>query len=173
MKPWTVGAAAAFLFIAQPVCAQQSRPAALELGVVAGIINQPYASVGVVAAPWAIRVSGGGRPRDVNCYGLQLNVGRVLRDEENATHTLGVMWAHFRNACSNRSAYAKTHNRQIGGQYAGVVYDFQVKGFFIEVGTAFGASNPALSDLGLSGPLTHVSGQIGYVYRFGQKTRER
>ena len=168
MKPWTVGVAAAFLFIAQPVCAQESRPVALELGGVAGIINQPYASVGVVAAPWAIRVSSGGQPELVNCYGLQLNVGRVLRDAGNAKHTIGAMWGDFRYACWYQTPYTATRNRQIGGQYAGVAYDFQVKGFFIEVGPAFGAKNPVLSELG-GGPLTHVYGQIGYVHRFGKK----
>ena len=151
MKRWTLGVAAAILFIAKPAGAQQSRAVAFEVGAVMGIIAQPYASVGVVAAPWSVRVSGGGAlPCD--CSGLQLNVGRVLRDEGNAKHTVGVVWARFRSLTN--------------GQYFGVAYDFQVKGFFIEAGPAFGAKNPVASG---GGPLTHVYGQIGYVHRFGKK----
>ena len=160
MKRWTLGVAAAILFIAKPAGAQQSRPVAFEVGAVMGIIAQPYASVGVVAAPWSVRVSGGGAlPCD--CSGLQLNVGRVLRDEGNAKHTVGVVWGRFRDA--QYQPYRPTN-----GQYFGVAYDFQVKGFFIEVAPAFGAKNPVASDLG-GGPLTHVYGQIGYVHRFGKK----
>ena len=169
MKAWTVGVAATLLFIAKPICAQESRPVAFEVGGVMGIMG-PYASVGVVVAPWTIRVSGGGQTELANCYGLQLNVGRVLRDEGNAKHTLGAMWGGFRNACWwYPTPYTATRNRQVGGQYAGLAYDFQAKGFFIEVGTAFGAKNPVLAG---SGPLDHVYGQIGYVHRFGKKYEE-
>ena len=168
MKPWTVAVAAALLFAAKPVCAQPSRPVTFEAGVVMGIIAQPYATVGVVVAPWTIRISGGGQPDRVDCSGLQLNVGRALRDEGNAKHTVGVMWARFQNRCWNES-YTPTRNRQYSGQYAGFAYDFQVKGFFLETGTAFGAKNPVAESFGGSGPLAHVYGQIGYVYRFGQR----
>ena len=95
MKSWIVGAAAVVLFVATPVFAQESRPVAVEAGVVMGIV-QPYASLGVVAGPWSVRASGGaGR----GCNGQQLNVGRVLRDEDNAKHTIGAVWARFHNGC--------------------------------------------------------------------------
>ena len=158
MKPWMVGVAAAFLFMAKSVCAQESRPVAFEVGVVQGIIPTPYASVGVVAGPWSIRLSGGASGDGRN--GQQLNVGRVLRDEDNATHTVGVVWARVRNAYQ----YGWYGNRSISGEYFGLAYDFQVKGFFIEVGPAFGMKNPWFNGT----PLTQVYGQMGYVYRFGK-----
>ena len=171
LKPWTVGVVAASLFIAKPVCAQQSRRVGVEAGVVMGIIAEPYATVGIVAAPWSIRVSGGGQPELVNCYGLQANVGRVLRDEGNTKHTVGAVWAGFRNACWKHTPYTAARNQQIG-QYFGAAYDFQVKGFFVEVGPAFGAKNPSFDLPGDSGPLAHWYGQVGYVYRFGKKYEE-
>lgn len=160
MKPWTVGVAAAILFIAKSVCAQESRPVAFEVGVVQGILPTPYASVGVVAGPWSVRVSGGASGDGRN--GQQLNVGRVVRqvDEGNAKHTVGVVWARVHNAYQ----YGFWGNRSISGQYFGLAYDFQVKGFFIEAGPAFGMKNPWSPGT----PLTHVYGQIGYVYRFGK-----
>jgi hypothetical protein len=160
MKPWIVGVAAIVLFVARPLSAQESRPVAVEAGVVMGIV-QPYASVGVVAGPWSVRASGGaGR----GCNGQQLNLGRVLRDEGNAKHTIGVVWARFYNGCF----YGEHNVHTITGRYAGLAYDFQAKGFFLEFGPAFGARNPVGAAFG-SGPLTHVYGQIGYVYRFGKK----
>jgi hypothetical protein len=163
MKRLIVGLGAALLCVAQPLFAQESRPAApvaFEAGVVLGVV-QPNILVGVVAGPWSVRASGGAAR---GCNGQQLNAGRVLRDQDNAKHTIGVVWARFHNGC-----YYGEHNpRTITGQYVGLAYDFQVRGFFLEFGPAFGARNPVGVIFG-SGPLDHVYGQIGYVYRFGKK----
>ena len=169
MRPWVSGIAAAILLVASPARAQESRPFGLEAGVVMGIIGVPYPTVGVVAAPWSVRVSGGRGP-GLNCRGLQVNVGRVLREEGNAKHTVGAIWADFRNGCWT-DAYASSRNRESGGRYLGLAYDFQVKGFFIEAGPAFGARNP-VSSVSSGGLLNHVYGQIGYVHRFGKKYRD-
>jgi hypothetical protein len=160
MKPVMDGLAIALLLVSGAVDAQESRPLALEAGMVIGVV-QLYASLGVVAGPWSVRVSGGaGR----GCNGQQLNVGRVLRDEDNAKHTIGIMWARFHNGCF----YGEHHPRTITGRYVGLAYTFQVRGFFLEFGPGFGAKNPVGVVFG-SGPLTHVYGQLGYVYRFGKK----
>lgn len=159
MKLWNVAMTAAILLMAASANAQ-SRPVAFEVGVVQGIIFRPYVSVGMVAAPWSVRVSGAAYSED--CSGLQLNAGRVIRDSGNAKHTLGVMFARFRNGCW----YGQPALHQIDGQYFGVVYDFQVKGFFVEVGPGIGARNPVGSELGL---FSRVYGQLGYVHRFGKK----
>ena len=171
MRPWVSGIAAAVLLVASPARAQESRPFGLEAGVVMGIIGVPYPSVGVVAAPWSVRVSGGRAPGLVNCHGVQVNVGRVLREEGNAKHTVGAVWADFRSGCWTENAYNSGRNRESGGRYFGLAYDFQVKGFFIEAGPAFGVRNPVLSVVS-GGLLNHVYGQIGYVHRFGKKYRD-
>jgi hypothetical protein len=159
MKQWIVGAAT-FLFVSRPLSAQDARPVAFEAGMVMGIV-QPYASVGIVAGPWSIRASGGaGR----GCNGQQVNFGRVLRDAGNAKHTLGVVSARFHDGCF----YGEHNSRTITGRYYGLAYDFQARGFFLEFGPAFGARNPVGAAFG-SGPLTHVYGQVGYVYRFGKR----
>jgi hypothetical protein len=165
MKHWISGAAAVVLFIATPVHAQESRPLTVEAGVVMGIIAQPYASFAVGRSPWVVRASGGGTADD--CYGAQLNVGRVLRDESNARHSVSGVFATFRNACW----YDYRTKNPTKGQYAGVMYDFQAKGFFLEFGPAFGAKNPFVGgfDAGLLG---HIYGQVGYVHRFGKKYEE-
>jgi hypothetical protein len=159
MKLGTLATTAAIVLTAGSVCAQESRPLAYEVGVVQGIILRPYLSVGIVAAPWSIRLSGAAFP---DCSGLQLNIGRVVRDSGNAKHTLGIMFADFRNAY----CYPRPGSHQIDGQYFGVVYDFQVKGFFVEVGPGVGARNPVGSGLGA---FSRVYGQLGYVHRFGKK----
>jgi hypothetical protein len=159
MKSWIVGAAAAVLSIATPTFAEPSRPLALEAGVVMGLVAQPYASLAVIAGPWSLRASGGsGR----GCDGQQLNVGRVLRDEANAKHTIGAVWARFNTGCW----YGKNNIRSKTGRYVGLAYDFQVRGFFLEFGPAFGSKNPLGAGLG---PLARVYGQVGYVYRFGKR----
>jgi hypothetical protein len=159
MKLSTVAAAAVVLLVARPLSAQESRSAAVEAGLVMGVVS-PYASVGVVAGPWSIRASGGAA-RD--CHGQQLNFGWVLRDESNAKHTIGMMWAQFHNGCF----YGEHNVRTITGHYAGLAYDFQVRGFFLEFGPAFGSRNPVGVAFG-RGPLTRVYGQVGYVHRFGK-----
>lgn len=162
---------AAVLVVASPARAQESRPFALEAGVVMGIIAVPYPTVGVVAAPWSVRFSGGRAPGVVDCYGLQVNAGRVIREKGNAKHTVGAIWAHFRDGCWIENAYPVARNRESGGRYFGFAYDFQVKGFFIEAGPAFGARNPVSSAF-TGGLLDHVYGQIGYVHRFGKKYQD-
>jgi hypothetical protein len=171
MRRSVSGIAAVILLVASPARAQESRLFALEAGVVMGIIGVPYPTVGIIAAPWSIRVSGGRAPGLVNCYGVQVNAGRVFRDAGNAKHTVGAMWADFRNGCWTENESPSTRNREGGGRYFGLAYDFQVKGFFIEVGPAFGVRNPVLSLLS-GGALNHVYGQIGYVHRFGKKYRD-
>ena len=171
MRLWVSGLAAVVLLGASSAQAQESRPFGLEAGVVMGIIAVPYPTVGVVAAPWSIRVSGGRAPGVVDCDGLQVNVGRVLREEGNAKHTVGAIWAHFHDGCWTNNAYTSGRNRESGGRYIGFAYDFQVKGFFIEAGPAFGARNP-VSSVFTGGVLDHVYGQIGYVHRFGKKYRD-
>jgi hypothetical protein len=160
--------AAAVLLVASPARTQESRRFGLEAGVVMGIIAVPYPTVGVVAAPWSIRVSGGRAPGVVDCDGLQVNLGRVLREKGNAKHTVGAVWAHFRDGCWTDNPYTSGRNRESGGRYFGFAYDFQVKGFFVEAGPAFGARNPVSSAF-TGGLLDHVYGQIGYVHRFGKK----
>ena len=128
--------------------------------MVMGLV-QPYASLGVVAGPWSVRVSGGaGR----GCNGQQLNAGRVLRDEDNAKHTIGVVWGRFHDGCF----YGEHNPRTTTGRYVGFAYDFQARGFFLEFGPAFGA-RIRWEPHSARGPLTHVYGQLGYVYRFGKK----
>jgi hypothetical protein len=121
---------------------------------------QPYASLGVVAGSWTVRVSGGAGH---HCDGQQLNVGRVLRDADNAKHTIGVVWGRYHDGCF----YGEHHPRTTTGRYAGLAYDFQVRGFFLEFGPAVGARNPVGTYFG-SGPLTRVYGQLGYIHRFGK-----
>jgi hypothetical protein len=171
MRLWVSGIAAALLLVASPSRAEESRPFGLEAGVVMGIIGVPYPTVAVVAAPWSIRVSGGRAPGLVNCHGFQANIGRVLREKGNAKHTAGAVWADFRNGCWIANAYPSSRNPESGGRYFGFAYDFQVKGFFIEAGPAFGISNPVSSTFG-GGPLNHIYGQIGYVHRFGKKYQD-
>jgi hypothetical protein len=160
MKPWIVGVAAALLLVARPLSAQESRPVAVEAGMVMGLVS-PYASVGIVAGPWSLRASGGVAH---DCNGQQVNVGRVIREKGNAKHTLGVMWARFHDGCF----YGEHNVHTSTGHYAGLAYDFQARGFFIEFGPAFGSRNPVGVAFG-RGPLTRVYGQLGYVYRFGKK----
>ena len=170
MGRWVSRIAAVILLVAGPARAQESRPFGLEAGVVMGIIGVPYPTVGIVAAPWSVRVSGGRAPGLVNCHGLQVNVGRVFREEGNAKHTVGAIWADFRDGCWTENAYTSSRNRESGGRYFGLAYDFQVKGFFIEAGPAVGARNPVSSAF-TGGLLNHVYGPIGYVHRFGKKYR--
>jgi hypothetical protein len=158
MKRWIVGAVV--LLSASAVSAQESRPVSLEAGMVMGLV-QPYASLGVVAGPWSVRVSGGAGH---NCNGQQVNLGWVLRDQENAKHTIGAMWGRFHDGCF----YGEHNPLTTTGRYVGFAYDFQARGFFIEFGPAFGAANPVGAAFG-RGPLTHVYGQLGYIYRFGKK----
>jgi hypothetical protein len=159
MKPLIAGVAATLLCVARPLSAQGSRPLTFEAGVVMGLVS-PYASFGVVAGPWSVRASGG-----VNraCNGQQLNLGRVLRDKDNAKHTIGVVWARFHDGCF----YGENSVRTTTGHYTGLAYDFQARGFFLEFGPAFGSRNPVGAAFG-RGPLTHVYGQLGYIYRFGK-----
>lgn len=160
MKSWAVGISVALLSWATPLRAEESHGPAVEAGVVMGLV-QPYLSGGIVAGRWAVRVSGGGGD---GCSGQQLNVGRVVRDEGNAKHTIGAVWGRFNTACW----YGERNPQSRQGRYVGLAYDFQVKGFFIEVGPAFGARNPVGVELD-AGVLTRVYGQIGYVHRFGKK----
>ena len=171
MRRWVSGIAAAILLVASPARAQESRPVDVEAGVVMGIFGVRYPTVAVVAAPWSVRASGVVVPGVVHCYGFQVNVGRVLREVGNAKHTVGAVWAGFRSACGSENAYRPASSPEFGGQYFGAAYDFQVKGFFIEAGPAFGVRNPVLSLFG-SGILNHVYGQIGYVHRFGKKYQD-
>ena len=69
------------------------------------------------------------------CDGQQLNVGRVIRDEGNAKHTIGAVWARFHNGCW----YGEHNPHTNTGRYVGLAYDFQVRGFFLEFGPAFGS----------------------------------
>jgi hypothetical protein len=163
--------AAAVLLVSSPARAQESRPFGVEAGVVMGIIAVPYPTVGVVAAPWSVRVSGGRAPGVVNCYGVQVNLGRVLREKGNAKHTVGAVWAGFRDGCWTDNTYTSSRSRQSGGRYFGLAYDFQVKGFFVEAGPGFGSRNPVSSAF-TGGLFDHVYGQIGYVHRFGRKYRD-
>jgi hypothetical protein len=171
MRLWVSGIAAVALLGASPARGQESRPFGLEAGVVMGIIAVPYPTAAIVAAPWSVRVSGGRAPGIVDCYGLQVNVGRIVREEGNAKHTVGAVWADFRDGCLTGNTYTPGRNRDSGGQYFGFAYDFQVKGFFIEAGPAFGARNP-VSSVFTGGLLDHVYGQVGYVHRFGKKYRD-
>lgn len=172
MRSWVSGIAAAVVLVASPAAAQESRPFDLEAGIVVGIILVPYPTVGVVAGPWSVRVSGGLSlvPVD-NCYGFQVNLGRVVREVGDAKHTVGAVWAGFRSACGSQGPYTPTSGPKWGGQYFGAAYDFQVHGFFIEAGPAFGVSNPVSSVFG-NRILNHVYGQIGYVYRFGKQNQD-
>lgn len=159
MKPAIVGVSVWFaLFATAPVFAQPSHPLAVEAGVVIGIV-QPYASLGLVAGRWSFRASGGVARA---CNGQQLNVGRVIRDKDNAKHTIGIVWGRFNNGCW----YGANNRLTRIGRYTGIAYDFQVRGFFLEFGPAFGARNPVGPGLGA---LSRVYGQVGYVYRFGHK----
>jgi hypothetical protein len=158
MKRWIIGAA--IVLTASSVGAQESRPVSLEAGIVMGLV-QPYASVGVVAGPWSVRASGGaGR----ECNGQQVNVGWVLRDRENAKHTIGTVFGRFHDGCF----YGEHSPRTTTGGYAGLAYSFQARGFFLEFGPAFGSANPVGTAFG-RGPLTRVFGQLGYIHRFGKK----
>jgi hypothetical protein len=161
MKLWIVAATVSVLSIAQPADAQDSRSTNFEAGVVMGVIAVPYVSVGIDRNAWLLRVSGTATTDD--CHAVQVNAGRVLRDEHNAKHSVAAMWAKFRNECWN---YGSTRD-ETRGRYVGVVYNFQVKGFFLEAGPAFGSENPFA--FGLGGPLSHIYGQVGYVHRFGKK----
>jgi hypothetical protein len=172
MRLRVVGVAAAVLLATGPARAQESRPFGLEAGVVMGIIGVPYPTAGVVVGPWSVRVSGGRGPGQVDCHGFQVNAGRVLREQGNAKHTVGAVWADFRNGCWWGTASTSSRNRESGGQYYGIAYDFQVKGFFIEAGPAFGARNPVSSTFTGGGVLDRVYGQVGYVHRFGKKYRD-
>lgn len=136
----------------EPGAQAKAEPVAVELGWVMGIIAQPYFSAGVVTGPWAFRVSG--TPFSANGHGVQFNAGRIVRDSGNAKHTLSLMWAHFGGSDWMRPNH---------GEFAGVMYTFQVKGFFVEAGPGWGSKNPF--DIGLG----HVYGQLGYVHRFGKK----
>ncbi len=140
--------------------AASGRPAhtiAVEAGAVMGIIAQPYASAGIVVDGWSGRVSGIARG-DFG-HGVQVNVGRVIRDEGNAKHTLGLVWARFAG-----ERWLKPRR----GEYVAIAYTFQVKGFFVEVGPGLGARNP----FALETAISHVYGQTGFVYRFGKKYEE-
>lgn len=169
MRSWVAGIAAAVVLVASPAGAQESHPFDIEAGIVVGIIAVPYPTVALVTGPWSVRVSGGRALVLVdNCYGFQVNVGRVLRDEGGAKHTVGAVWAGFRSACGSTNDYTPTRSPKRGGQYFGAAYDFQVKGFFIEAGPAWGVSNPFFSVFG-NDILNHLYGQIGYIYRFGKQ----
>ena len=109
--------AAAVLLVASPARTQESRRFGLEAGVVMGIIAVPYPTVAVVAAPWSVRVSGGRAPGVADCDGLQVNLGRVLREKGNAKHTVGAVWAHFRDGCWTDNPYTSGRNRESGGNY--------------------------------------------------------
>jgi hypothetical protein len=126
-----------------------ARKVAVEVGAVMGIIAQPYASAGIVVDGWSGRVSGIGRG-DFG-HGVQVNLGRVIRDEGNAKHTLGVVWAWF-----------------AGERWLELAYTFQAKGFFVEVGPGLGARNP----FALGPTISHIYGQTGFVYRFGKKYQD-
>ena len=119
MRRWVSGIAAAILLVASPARAQESRPLAVEAGVVMGIFGVRYPTVAVVAAPWSVRASGVLVPGVVHCYGLQVNVGRVLREVGNAKHTVGAVWAGFRSACGSENAYRPASSPEFGGQYFG------------------------------------------------------
>lgn len=157
MKIWTVFAI--MVATATTAWGQDAPRFAVEAGVLAGVVT-PYATVAVVAAPWSVRVSGA-KPTN-HCSGLQLNVGRVVREDSNAKHTLGAMWGRF------MSCQFGDRRTRPTGEYFGLAYDFQAKGFFLEVAPAFGDRNPFLGSYGGRGPLTRVYGQIGYVHRFGK-----
>jgi hypothetical protein len=158
MKRWIVGAA--IVLTATSASAQEPRPLSVEVGIVMGLV-QPYLSFGVVAGPVSVRASGGaGR----GCDGQQVNLGWVLRDQENAKHTMGAVWGRFHDGFW----YGEHNPRTVTGRYVGLAYSFQVRGFFLEFGPAFGAANPVGTAFG-RGPLTRVFGQLGYVHRFGKK----
>ena len=178
MKHRLAGVCAAGLLLAgSPVWAQDRDPVEVEAGAVMGIFALPYASLGIVRDPWVVRMSGGVMPQLEDCYGWQVNAGRVVRDSGNAKHSVGVMWAGFDRHCeSAQTIRSRAQSAARGlpyeyrwptrGQYGGVTYTFQVFGFFIEAGPGVGVPNPVLPDWGL---LSHVYGQVGYVARFGKK----
>lgn len=157
---------AVLVSLSAPVRAQA--PVTFEAGAVMGVLG-PYGSFGVVKAGWMARVSGGLFRGD--CYGAQVNAGRVVRAVGDARHTVGLAWAGFENGCGydpadprwQRAAKGKKYYRQ-GGQFASVTYTFQVRGFFVEAGPGFGSPNPFASNAGL---FRYIYGQVGYVTRLG------
>jgi hypothetical protein len=157
MKVVVIQAWLALLLAAGPAHAQRAMPA-VELGAIMGVAG-PSASVGLVASPWTIRVSGAPE-RDIPCSGVQVNLGRVVREAGNAKHTIGGMWGRYERRCFEWRA------RRWGG-YAGIAYTFQAKGFFIEVAPALGAPNSFL-EYWAGRPLSRIYGQVGYVHRFGK-----
>ncbi len=138
--------------VGETVAQSGSPRLAFEAGLVMSVIAQPYLTAGVVSHGWSVRVSG--KTHSQWGGGLQLNAGRVIRDEGNAKHTLGVMWATY----DGDRYFWPGH-----GHYAGIAYDFQVKSFFLETGWGLGARNPFMAQ---AAPFGHVYGQVGYVQRF-------
>ena len=153
---------AVLLLTAAPAFAQGQGRVAVEAGAVMGITG-PAASVGLVVSPFTVRVSGTPRLDEGSCDGgVQVNLGRVVREVGNAKHTLGGVWGRYDRRCFYR------RSAQRWGEYVGVAYNFQAKGFFIEVAPTVGARNPFLEYTGFP----HLYGQIGYVHRLGKKYEE-
>jgi hypothetical protein len=74
------------------------------------------------------------------------------------------MWGRFDRTCW----FIGNPTRQTRGEYFGAVYNFRVRGFFLEVAPlVFGDDNLFFGSE--AGPLSRVYGQVGYVYGF--KTR--
>ncbi len=145
-------------------------PVAVEAGAVIGVLGVPYGSVSVVKGPWTARFSGVVLPWVDDCFGLQINAGRVVRAVGDARHTIGVVWGGFQTRCAydpddpNWQQAANINGRR-GGQFAGVTYTFQVRGFFVEAGPGVGSPNPAAPNTWL---LSRIYGQVGYVTRLGK-----
>ncbi len=171
MRLWISGIAAVVLLIAGPARAQEPRPFGLEAGVVMGIIAVPYPTVGVVAGPWSVRVSGGRAPDSSIATDSSSMPGACSGNR--ATPSTRSAWSGptFATAAGRTTPPHPAAIARAADDTSAFAYDFQVKGFFIEAGPAFGASNPVSSTF-TGGLLNHVYGQMGYVHRFGKKYRD-
>lgn len=122
-----------------------------ELGINFGLPAVINLSGGYMYGPFAFRLSG---MYYHQIYGVQLNAGLRMRDNEKYRHVLTLL------------AGRSTNDFGFDGVYGGIAWNFYANGFFLEAGGTYGKYR---YDEHRSYFEFDPAFQIGYVYRFVSK----
>jgi hypothetical protein len=133
------------------------------LGLALGNPNDVNAVGGLYYKNYGIKISGGAWL--IKKYGIQIDLEYVLSSQKDIKHQLSFLFAYSHNYKSSNQSFffLKTisedlaHDKYNNSFYSGIAYSFSWRGFFIQLGPAWGTGNFEKPKL--------VS-QLGYFYFF-------